>query len=151
MYTEHYKHKVKPPTEEETMRWQEIKFYIYMRRILARYELPQHAILFAHLFCVEDKYEKKLDALAQKIIGCDPTVIPSKKEMIIIMYKHNVPVNNIRTIVQVTQPYLYNVIDNYKEDEWYHPMFDDDTRELINIFNSNVEDFAKLTKIGGKS
>ncbi len=146
---EHYKHTISKPTEDETARWKEIKFYIYMRMILETYELPQHAILFAHLFCIEDKYDKKLDALAQQIIGMAPNVIPSKKEIIVLAYKHNVPVMKIRSIVHTTQQYIYNIIDNWDNDEWYHPIHDAETDRLIDIFNNNVEHFGAMIKLGG--
>ena len=151
MIKEHYKHGIEPPTQDETARWQEIKFYIYMKMILNKYELPQHAILFAHLFCIEDKFDKKLDAVAQKIIGNDPTVIPSRKEIIILAYKHHVSVMKIRSITQKTQLYIYNVIDNWNRDEWYHPLFDEDTQHLIKVFNDNVESFSKMIDLGGNA
>lgn len=151
MIKEHYKHCINPPTPEETERWQEVKFYLYMRLILEKYEVPQHAVLFAHLFCIDDRYSRKLDTLAQKIIGCDPTVIPSNKEIIILAYKHHVSVMKIRELVHTTQNKIYKYVDSWNNDEWYHPLFDDETHELIKTFNKNVEEFNKLLDLGGNA
>lgn len=152
MIKEHYKHGISKPSADETARWQELKFYIYMKMIMEKYKLPQHAVLFAHLFCIEDKYDRKLDALAQKIIGQDPTIVPSEKEMVIIAYKHHVSVMKIRAITHCTQAKIYYIVDNWNDsDEWYHPLCDEETREMIKIFNTNVEEFSKMINLGGNA
>lgn len=151
MIKEHYKHTISEPTPEETERWQEIKFYIYFKMILEKYRTPQHAILFAHLFCIEDQYDRKLDALAQKIINEDPRTIPTEKELIILSYKHHVSVMKIRSITHTTQQRIYNIVDAWCDEEWYHALYDEDTRRMINIFNKNVEAFSDMIKLGGNA
>ena len=108
-------------------------------------------MLFAHLFCIEDKYDKKLDALAQRIIGEDPTVVPTEQELIILAYKHHVSVMKIRAITHCTQAKIYYIVDKWDDSEWYHPLFDEETHKMIQIFNSNVESFSKMINLGGNA
>lgn len=123
---------IRPLTEAEQDRLIEIDFYLFIQHLLNSYN---HSVLsidviesLAQLFNCNITFLKRI---AQEIHAQTSPLIPSKQELMIMMYRTNMSTRNIRDKFRVHQQTLYRYLDEYVRDGQFEYVYKLDEEELV--------------------
>lgn len=145
------KHYLGAPLDEERLRYEEVKFYLYIKQILKLITTPQVAMQTINAVAKTKQTHYILEPVIQKILCNDFSVVPTKEESAVLMYKHQVTVRLIMETLQIQQEELYSYIDKQRRDPInIHRKLNEERLDAVKVFNSNIEQLGLFFRIGGK-
>lgn len=119
-------------TEPEKDRMIEINFYLFIEHLLDSYN---HSILstdvieaLAQLFNCNVTLLKRI---AHDIYNRTSIIIPSKQELIIMLYRSGMSIRNIRKTIGAHPQTVYRHLDNYISEGQFEYVYKLDEEELV--------------------
>lgn len=126
------KEQINSLTEVEQDRLIEIDFYMFIKHLLDSYN---HSVLstdvvesLAQLYNCNVTLLKKI---TNEIYAGNSCIIPSKKELVIMLYKSGVALREIRRMTGVHPQTVYRYLDEYKLEGQFEYMYRLEEEELV--------------------